>query len=329
MGLVFATFGALSAAPEVTYGVEVVPTEGMLIEGQAETTFDATFAEREYLSLTPSSFVAPRQNNKLDYSFAAIVGPMEDIIDGTPGVHALLIAGGAVATLFGTAGSGNYARYAPGGNGSATLYRYFKEDAASQLSVLPLVGARHNWTLNYEAGADITLNVEGGSLYAIPTAFSGATAAPVRTGKGLGPYASNCIAATLNGQPIEIVSLEFTPNLEISIQEDEITACDDGASEILSTAAPMTGTLTIKYDSDLIALAGDNWIRQFLTTEDDYELVVTRDDGGTQTFTLTIPKLRPRDIQVEDGDVRKQWVVEFVALPTTTNDEYELSWDVV
>lgn len=329
MALVFANFGALSGAPEVTYGVEVVPTEGILVEGQPEYTFDSTFAEREYLALGPSAFVAPRQNNKLDISFAAVIGPMEDISNGSPAVHPVLIAGGAVYTGDTTPGTGNFAQYRPGGTGSSTLYGYFTADGGAGLSILKHIGTRLNWTLSLEPGSDLLLNAEGSALYAFPLAFNPAAVAPTRVGKALGPWPANCISATIDGETVPIVSFEFTPNNEIGIEEDAITACADGASEILLTPAPMTGTLTLKWDTALTAASGDNWIRQFNDTEADYQLIITRDDGGTQTFTFTIPKFRPRALAIEDGDTRKNWTIEFVALPTTGNDEYTMRWDVV
>ena len=52
MGSVFDTRGALSAAPEVTYGVEVVPTDALTVTGAVEATHDDTFPEQDLLRLS-------------------------------------------------------------------------------------------------------------------------------------------------------------------------------------------------------------------------------------------------------------------------------------
>ena len=331
MGAVMTNAVALALVAEAIYGTEVVPTDALLITEQPQLTHDDSFDEDEYLSLNASSLAPDRQHNKLDLSATGIIGPMEDIVDGTPApsLHALLIASGHTVATAGSAGSGNFVEYKPKsvGIGSATAYAFYKERTAGLLSVLKHIGLRVNWTLQIQPGSKMSLAAEGSALHSFPAPFAAATA-PATQGKGLGGWAAKCLSATVDGRPVKLVSFELARGLEVGSEEDDVTACNDGVTEILADAGNIEATLVIEYDSALIAAAGpDNHIKASHDADIDHAVVITRDDG-VQTWTLTMPKVRFLDMQTGDGDRNKTWELACRLQPTTGDDEYTMRWEV-
>lgn len=330
MGKVFESLGALSAAVETTYGTDPTPTLGLLLIGQPDLNHDDSFPEEEYLSLSSVADVPARQHNKLDLSFKVALGPMKDVDSGQPSVHPVLLACGMEIkdeAGAGGAGSGNYIEYGPSSTyKSATLYYYLKEDGASHLGVQQLLGYRGTFTLNITPGEAVNLDVEGQSKHKLRDAFSAGTA-PASVGGGLGSYSAKCFAATLDGEDLEVLSMTLARGLEVGADTDAITNCADGVEEVTLTPGAITGTLVVPMTSELFAASGNNFVRASHDAEVDHVFILTRDDGVT-TWTLTIPVMRWRDMQETGGEDRKQMTIEFIALPTSGDDEFTMKWEV-
>lgn len=332
MGAVLAEAMAFSLAPEATYGTEVAPTDALLMTDQAELDHDDSFDDDEYVSLNASSLAPDRQHNKLDVSLPAVIGPMEDIINGTPAesLHALMLASGHTFTQFGTAGTGNFIEYKPTSVAikSATGYAYYKERGAGLLSVLKHIGLRVSWTLQIQPGSKMTLSCEGSALHSFPEPFAAATA-PATQGKGLGGWSSKCFSATIDTQPVKLVSFELQRGLEVGGEEDDVTACNSGVTEILADAGNIEATLVIEYDSALIEAAGpNNHIRASHDADIDHAIVLTRDDG-VQKWILTMPKVRFLEMKEASGDRNRTWEIQCRLQPTLGDDEYTMRWEVI
>jgi hypothetical protein len=332
MGAVLAEAAALSLKPEVAYGTEVVPTDNLLFTEQPELTHDDSFDDEEYISLSASSLAPDRQHNKLDLSATGVLGPMNDIINGfiAESLHALMIASGHAFTQHGTAGTGNFIEYTPKstGIGSATGYAYRKERTSGLLSVLKHIGLRVNWALQIQPGSKMALACEGSALHSFPAPFSAATA-PATQGGGLGGWAAKCLSATIDGEDVKLISFELNRGLDVGVDEDDVTACNDGIAEILADAGNIEATLVIEYDSALIATSGTtNHIYASHAADVDHEVIITRDDGD-QIWTLTMPKVRFLDMQEGAGDRNRTWEIQCRLQPTSGDDEYAMRWEVI
>jgi hypothetical protein len=336
MGSVYDIFGAVSSAPEGSYGVEVVPTDALVVTGDVDSNHDDSFPEQELLGLSSSGIAPPRQHNKLDLSFNVLVGPMEDVDDGFPSWHALMVATGHTWTQGGTAGTGNYIEYKPKSSapGSATLYYYLKEDGAGALSILKHLGARGTFTFSIEGGSGPQLQMEMAALHGFMSPFSALTA-PATTGLDLTPlaYTGKCWGVTLDDgdgpEVAKLISFNLARNNEIIANEDDLTACADGIGEIELEPAPITGTLVIEFEAKHVAATGDdNFWRQAHDDDTDYEVILTRDDGSRK-FTITVPKARFGDIQQGPGDGRRVLTMPFIAQPTAGDDEYAIRDEVL
>lgn len=336
MGSVYDIFGAVPSAPEVTYGIEVVPTDGLVITGEVDSNHDDSFPELEILGLSASSIAPPRQHNKLDLSFAVLVGPMKDVINGFPSWHPMMVATGHAWTQGLAAGVGNYIEYKPksSGAGSATVYYYLKEDGSGHVSILKHLGTRGTWTFSLEAGSGPQLQMELAAKHAFPSPFSALTL-PATTGLNLTPltYTGKCWGVTLNdgggAEPAKLISFQLQRGAEILANEDDLTACGDGIGEIELEFGQITGTLVIEFESQHVAATGDdNFWRQAHDADTNYEVVLTRDDGA-RLFTVTIPKARFTDIQQGGGDGRRVLTMPFVAQPTVGDDEYKIRDEVL
>lgn len=336
MGAVYDLFGAISAAPEVSYATEVTPTDALTITGQPDATHDDTFPEQDLLRLSSSSVAPARQHNKLDLSFACILGKMNDAAQGKPSWHPLMIASGHSYAGDATPGVGNFYEYKPlsAGFGSATLFRYLKEDASGHLSITKHLGFRCTWTLNIEPGSGPQLEVEGSAKHAFPSPFSALTA-PATTGLNLTPLTmtGKCWSVTIDmgagPEAAKLRGFQLVRGLEVIADEEDLTACADGITEIDLEPGPITGTLTIEFEAKHVAASGDdNFWRAAHDADTDAEIVVTRDDGERE-FSITIPKARFQNIEEEEGDGRRVLTMPFIAQPTTGDDEYTIREEVL
>lgn len=336
MGAVFDLLGSVSAAPEVTYGTEVVPTDALTVTGEVDSTHDDTFPEEELLRLSSSGLAPARQHNKLDISFNVLMGPMQDVDNGFPSWHPMMVATGHTWTQGGTAGAGNYIEYKPksSGFGSATMYAYLKEDELGNLSILKHIGTRGTFTFSIEGGSGPQLQMELSALHGFWSPFSALTA-PATQGLGLNPvtYSGKCWSVTLDSgagpEPAKLISFNMARNNEVTGDEDDLTACGDGVSEIDVEPGQITGTLVIEFEAKHVAATGDdNFWRELHDADTDYEVIVKRDDGS-RAFSVTIPKARFTDVQQGTGDGRRQLTMPFIAQPTTGDDEYAIRDEVL
>ena len=336
MGAVFDLFGSIPAAPEVTYGVEVVPTDALTVTGEPDSTHDDSFPEEELLRLSSSGRAPARQHNKLDLSFNVTLGPMADVINGRPSWHPIMVATGHTWAQAGVAGAGNYIEYKPksAGFGSATLYTFLKEDGAGLLSILKHLGSRGTFTFSIEGGSGPQLQVELSALHSFNTPFSALTA-PTTHGLNLDPrtYTGKCWSVTLDSglgpEPAKLISFSLARNNEVTANEDDLTACADGVAEIEVEPGTITGTLVIEFEASHVAAAGPaNYWREAHDADTDYEVVVARDDG-VRRFSVTIPVARFGDIQQGTGDGRRQLTMAFTAQPTVSDDEYLIRDEVL
>lgn len=334
MGYVLANVGALMAAAETTYGVKVTPTDALLVRDDADQTHDDTFNEQVTLRLSSSGTAPARQHNKLDLSATINIGPMADIINGSPSIHPLMIASGhAVAYEGTTPGTGNFVEYTPksSGFGSATLVYLYKDESNGNNSTLDYLGYRCNAIFSITPGEDFGVQVEGSGLHAFPAPFAVVTA-PATYGKSLGSYPNKCWSATVDkgagAEAVRLVSFELNRGLEVVANTDDVTACGDGVAEIEATSGQIAGTLVIEMEAAHVATSGDNnfWFAAH-DADIDCEIVLTRDDGD-QTVTITVPKARFTEIQVENADRRRQLTMPFIAQPTAGDDEYTIRWEV-
>lgn len=336
MGSVFDTRGALSAAPEVTYGVEVVPTDAMTVSGEVEATHDDTFPEQDLLRLSSSGIAPARQHNKIDISFTVLMGKMNDAVNGKPSWHPIMIATGHSYLGDPDVGVGNFYEYKPisSGFGSATMYDYWKEDEDAELSITKYLGTRGTITITIEGGSGPQLQFEGSAKHAFPSPFSALTQ-PATFGLGLTPPTMNgkCWGVTVDvgdgPEPAKLISFTLNRNNEVLANEDDLTACADGVPEIRLEAAQITGELVIEFNSAHVAATGDNnfW-RRIHDNDIDCEVRVFRDDGERE-FSITIPKARFTEVQQGTGDGRRQLTMPFIAQPTVADDEYTIREEVL
>lgn len=336
MSYVIAGLGALMGAAETTYGVEVTPTDALLIQDDVDQTHDDVFSEVTTLRLSASGAAPARQHVKLDLSGTALIGPMQDAINGSPSIHPLLIASGHSVAYEGTTpGAGNFVEYKPrsSGFGSASLRYLLKEDGAGNRSLLKYLGFRCTGTFSITPGEDFQFQFEGSSLHDFGAPFATPTA-PATIGKGLGSYPNKCWTCTVEksggtAAEVKLVSFELVRGLEVVANQDDVTACGDGVAEIEVTAGQITATLVIDMEDDALATSGDNNVWYAAHSADiDWEVVLTRDDG-VQSVTITIPKARFTTIQMESGDRRRQLNIPIICQPVSGDDEYTIRWEVL
>lgn len=336
MGITFSEFGALSGKVESVYGTDPVPTEGLRVIGQPGYDHDDSFEQQEYLQLENLSIPGDRQHNKLDLSFQAAMGYMEDIDQGSAALHAVLLACGfdvSDQAVSPTTGSGNFIEYQPVTSGykSSTFYGYLKEDGAGKLSILKHKGFRGNFNLQVEGGSPILLDVSGSALHDfwIPFEDDATNVPPARLGKGVAIHESDCITATIDGNVVDIVSFSYDPGYEVAVPESEITACDAGISEILLNDGIHTGQLVLKFRDTLIdGLGVADWLKQAHDADIDYAFVLTRDDG-TQLFRITMPKMRWQSFSLDDGDAERMVVtIDYIAQADAGGDNATLRFEV-
>lgn len=334
MGYVLSGFGALIAAPETTYGTKVTGTDAMLVRDDADLNHDDSFNEVTELRLTSSGTAPERVHNKLDASFTLDLGPMQDIVNGTPSAHPLFIASGHSVAYEGTTpGTGNYVQYKPKSSafGSASLIYFYKDETTGFYSQVDHLGYRCNVTLSITPGEYFGLSVEGSALHEVPAPFASGTA-PATYGLNLGRYTNKCWSCTIdNGggaEAVKLVSFELVRNLEVSANTDDVTACADGVDEILATSGAPTATLVIELESQHFATSGADNVWTSAHAGTDLEIVLTRDDGD-QSVTITLPKARVQDLQIGSGDRRRQITMALYLQPTSGDDEYTIRWEVL
>jgi hypothetical protein len=336
MGFVLANQAALVAAAETVYGTKVTSTDGLLVTDDADITHDDTFNEVNSLRLSSSGEAPARQHNKIDLSANVRIGPMQDVDSGRPSIHALMIASGHAFTEAGVggAGSGNFIEYTPksSGFGSASLIYYYKDESTGNRSTLDMLGYRCNATFSITPDEDFTIAVEGSALHGFPGPFATPTP-PTGYGLSLGSWPNKCWSGTIDigggAENVRVVSVELVRGLEPTANTGDVTACGDGVSEIEATSGQIVGTLVIELEAKHLATSGTDNIYYAIHENDlDCELVLVRDDG-VQTLTITVPKARFTEVQIGNGDKRRQLTMPFIAQPTSGDDEYSIRWEVV
>lgn len=343
MGTVSLDKGAVLGEAEATYGVKPTMADALYMSDFPSLTHNDVFDNVAFLALSPTTAPGDREHQSLSISFANWAGILVDQVAAISASHAVLVAGGAgVSATNGAAGVGNFVEYQPvsSGYGSSSFTVLFHDSANGELSAYDHLGTRGNWTLNIDGGNDrVLFDFEGQALHSFPQPFAAAAGLePSTQGYDIETFKNKCVTlevapfGTTTWTELPVESFSFSPNLEIVVDEDDITACDAGISEIQvePSDAGAGGSLVIKFrDTDIDLTDVANYIYDAHENDIDFAMRITVEDGATATqrMRLTMPKVRWQDIQIADGNTTRVWNVEYIAQDDAGDDHYTLRFE--
>lgn len=327
-----ADFEVLMAKVESTYGTDPTPDEGVDVRGDINIDLSAvrSVIERQRVWAKQSRVAHAVINEHIPFSFSVAVGGVEDVDNGTPGVHPFLVGGGCAATLSGTSAGGDVeAAYAPTteGKGSFAMYYYFIDRTSGQQMRLKLLGCRNNWELVAGMGSELLLNVTGQSLYAEVEAAASLTN-PSSYSFGVPSFMVTDVTHTMGGTARRITNWNLSPNWQVA-REDSITGSANGQEITLhrDRGTPAGGSVNpVALSTDF---AASNSYIQDARDADEIAHALSFNDG-TRTFAYAAPKIQIGSPSIVKDNAFRRFDTPYMAnLSSAGDDEFSLTFGLV